>query len=115
MEISAEIQAKVNAWLTPEVDDATQQAIKDMMVNDPKNLIESFYTDLDFGTGGLRGVMGPGTNRINRYTIGMATQGLANYIKSQFPVSQSSVAIAYDSRNNSEFSEKKVFFAKMNH
>jgi phosphoglucomutase len=103
MEISAEIQAKVNAWLTPEVDDATQQAIKDMMVNDPKNLIESFYTDLDFGTGGLRGVMGPGTNRINRYTIGMATQGLANYIKSQFPVSQSSVAIAYDSRNNSEF------------
>lgn len=103
MEISAEIQAKVNAWLTPEVDDATQQAIKEMMVNDPKNLIESFYTDLDFGTGGLRGVMGPGTNRINRYTIGMATQGLANYIKSQFPVSQSSVAIAYDSRNNSEF------------
>jgi phosphoglucomutase len=103
MEISAEIQAKVNAWLTPEVDDATQQAIKDMMVNDPKNLIESFYTDLDFGTGGLRGVMGPGTNRINRYTIGMATQGLANYIKSQFPNSQSAVAIAYDSRNNSEF------------
>lgn len=103
MEISAEIQAKINAWLTPAVDDATQQAIKDMMVNDPKNLIESFYTDLDFGTGGLRGIMGPGTNRINRYTIGMATQGLANYIKSQFPASQSAVAIAYDSRNNSEF------------
>jgi phosphoglucomutase len=93
----------VDAWFTPEVDEATQQAIKEMMANDPKNLIESFYTDLDFGTGGLRGIMGPGTNRINRYTIGMATQGLANYIKSQFPASQSSVAIAYDSRNNSEF------------
>ncbi len=103
MEISAEIKAKVEAWLTPEVDEATQGAIKEMMANDPKNLIESFYTDLDFGTGGLRGVMGPGTNRINRYTIGMATQGLANYIKSQFPNSQSAVAIAFDSRNNSEF------------
>jgi phosphoglucomutase len=101
--ISQEIIDKVAPWLTDQVDADTRKEVQRMIDEDPKNLIESFYTDLDFGTGGLRGVMGVGTNRINKYTIGAATQGLANYIKKQFPNQQSAVAIAYDSRNNSSF------------
>lgn len=101
--ISQEIMDKVAPWLTDQVDADTRQEVQRLIDEDPKNLIESFYTDLDFGTGGLRGVMGVGTNRINKYTIGAATQGLANYIKKQFPNQQSAVAIAYDSRNNSPF------------
>ncbi len=101
--ISQEIMDKVAPWLTDQVDLDTRKEVQRLIDEDPKNLIESFYTDLDFGTGGLRGVMGVGTNRINKYTIGAATQGLANYIKKQFPYQQSAVAIAYDSRNNSSF------------
>lgn len=103
MTIPSEILEKAQSWLIDSVDEATQNEIKALIAQDPKTLIESFYTDLDFGTGGLRGVMGAGTNRINRYTIGMATQGLANYILSKFSKEESSVAIAYDSRNNSKF------------
>ena len=101
--ISQEIMDKVAPWLTDQVDADTRKEVQRQIDEDPKNLIESFYTDLDFGTGGLRGVMGVGTNRINKYTIGAATQGLANYIKKQFTNQQSAVAIAYDSRNNSSF------------
>ncbi|MFZ4784097.1 MAG: phospho-sugar mutase [Flavobacteriales bacterium] len=102
-EISQDILNKVSPWLTEAVDAETRQEVQRMLDHDPANLIESFYTDLDFGTGGLRGVMGVGTNRINKYTIGSATQGLANYIRKQFPTTESAVAIAYDSRNNSAF------------
>jgi len=101
--ISQEIMDKVAPWLTDQVDLDTRKEVQRLIDEDPKNLTESFYTDLDFGTGGLRGVMGVGTNRINKYTIGAATQGLANYIKKQFINQQSAVAIAYDSRNNSSF------------
>jgi phosphoglucomutase len=102
--ISAEILDKANAWLaSPAVDDSTKMEINNMIASDPQLLKESFYSDLEFGTGGLRGVMGVGTMRMNKYTVGMATQGLANYILKQFPGKLSKVAIAYDSRNNSAF------------
>lgn len=92
------IEKKVNTWLNGNYDDATKQAIKEMSEAD---LTESFYKDLEFGTGGLRGIMGVGTNRMNQYTVGAATQGLANYLKKAFPNEQIKVAIAHDSRNNS--------------
>ncbi len=101
MDISS-IQQKAEAWLASAViDEATKAEIQRMIASDEKELIESFYSDLEFGTGGLRGIMGVGTMRMNVYTIGMATQGLANYILAQFPGATSRVAIAYDSRNNS--------------
>jgi phosphoglucomutase len=103
MELSSEILEKAKSWLCPSVDDATQNQIREWMANDPKSLLEAFYADLEFGTGGLRGVMGVGSLRMNKYTVGMATQGLANYIKQQFPSEEKHVAIAYDSRNNSRF------------
>jgi len=101
MDISI-IQQKAESWLTSAViDEATKTEIQRMIASDEKELVESFYSDLEFGTGGLRGIMGVGTMRMNVYTVGMATQGLANYILAQFPHSVSRVAIAYDSRNNS--------------
>jgi phosphoglucomutase len=96
--------AKANKWLTSSVvDDDTKAEIEHLIDNDTKAFEEAFYSDLEFGTGGLRGVMGVGSMRINEYTIGMATQGLANYILKQEGISNPSVAIAYDSRNNSKF------------
>jgi len=92
---------KAKAWLNGNIDDESRQAIRDMMENDPKELTESFYRDLEFGTGGLRGIMGVGTNRMNKYTVGMATQGLANYLRKVHGSKPVSVAIAHDSRNNS--------------
>ena len=74
-----------------------------MLENDHDLLTECFYTSLEFGTGGLRGLMGAGTNRVNKYTIGLATQGLAQYIIDHYPGQRASLAIAYDSRNNSPF------------
>ncbi|HVY74845.1 MAG TPA: phospho-sugar mutase [Puia sp.] len=97
------IQAKVNSWLTGNYDEETKEAIRQMQRDNPRELAESFYQNLEFGTGGLRGIMGPGTNRINKYTIGMATQGYSNYLKKSFPHQQIKVAIAHDSRNNSRF------------
>jgi phosphoglucomutase len=102
-ELSPEIIAKAKQWLAPSYDESTRHQVQDWLNNDAKSLLEAFYSDLEFGTGGLRGVMGVGTMRINKYTIGMATQGLANYIHQQFPSQTSSVAIAHDSRNNSRF------------
>ncbi len=92
------IQHKVNTWLTGNYDQATKEAIKQLA---EKDLTDAFYKDLEFGTGGLRGIMGVGTNRMNRYTIGAATQGLANYLKKNFPSETIKVAVAHDSRNNS--------------
>src|SRR5690554_1439733 len=83
--IDPKILDKVNKWLTPFFDDKTQREIKEMIANDPQKLEDSFYKSLEFGTGGMRGIMGPGDNRINKYTLGKNTQGLSNYLKQQFP------------------------------
>ena len=99
--MNTEVAKKVEAWLSDSYDSDTIKAIEDLIANDSEELYESFYTDLEFGTGGMRGKMGVGTNRVNVYTIGMATQGLANYIKSEIPKDRWRVVIAYDSRNNS--------------
>jgi phosphoglucomutase len=96
--MEANIQHKINAWLSGNYDEATKQAIQQM---NEKDLVDAFYKDLEFGTGGLRGIMGVGSNRMNRYTVGAATQGLANYLKKTFPNEQIKVSIAHDSRNNS--------------
>ncbi|WP_298155585.1 phospho-sugar mutase [Flavobacterium sp.] len=99
---------KANEWLTPVFDKATQETIKKMMTDSPKELEESFYKNLEFGTGGMRGVMGVGTNRINKYTLGKNTQGLSDYMHRAFPGKDLSVAIAYDCRHNSDTLAKTV-------
>ena len=95
------IQDRVQAWLNGSYDTDTKDAILRMQTENSSELKDSFYKNLEFGTGGLRGIMGVGTNRINKYTIGMATQGFANYLIQTFPNEQLRVAIAHDSRNNS--------------
>lgn len=90
-------------WLTESYDLNTQKEVKDLISAGGEDLIESFYKDLDFGTGGMRGIMGVGTNRINKYTIGKATQGLANTLLVMYPGEEIAVAIAYDCRNKSDF------------
>ncbi|MBN2519495.1 MAG: phospho-sugar mutase, partial [Bacteroidales bacterium] len=96
------VKEKANKWLQGNINEETKKQIKHMLENDEKELIESFYKDLEFGTGGLRGIMGAGTNRMNIYTVGMATQGLCNYVKKEFSqLKEIKVAIAHDSRNNS--------------
>ena len=106
LNIDESAKQNVTAWLEGEYDEATKQAIRDMMSN-PNELNESFYRHLEFGTGGLRGIMGVGTNRMNKYTVAMATQGLANYVKAQFAGEKElRAAISHDSRNHSrEFAE----------
>ncbi|HPT14319.1 MAG TPA: phospho-sugar mutase, partial [Bacteroidales bacterium] len=100
--IDPKILERANVWLQSNIDDETRDRINYMIENDPNELTESFYCDLEFGTGGLRGIMGAGTNRMNRYTVGMATQGLANYLKKVYNQGDElRVAIAHDSRNNS--------------
>ncbi len=106
--MDAAILEKVNVWLTGNFDDATKSAIKELQASNEKELAESFYRNLEFGTGGLRGIMGVGTNRMNKYTVGMATQGYANYLKKSFPGETVSVAVAHDSRNNSRFFAETV-------
>ncbi len=102
--IDPEIVKKARVWLDGNYDSETKKAIKEMMDNNPDELVESFYQDLEFGTGGLRGIMGVGSNRMNKYTVGSATQGFANYLKINFPNKQQiSVAVAHDSRNNSRY------------
>jgi len=105
--VSPEILAKAKSWLSDQYDEETRKKVQDLIDNDPNELTESFYRILEFGTGGLRGIMGVGTNRMNIYTVAMATQGLANYIKMKFAdLKQPQIAIAYDCRNNSkEFAE----------
>ncbi|MFP9113563.1 phospho-sugar mutase [Flavobacterium sp. RHBU_3] len=108
MEIEKALLDKVNVWLTPAFDSETQAAIKQLMETSPKELEDAFYRNLEFGTGGMRGVMGAGTNRINKYTLGKATQGLSDYLKTSFPGQELKVAIAYDCRNNSDTLAKVV-------
>ena len=108
MHIEQSILNKVNEWLTPTFDEETQAAIVEMMTSAPKDLEESFHKNLEFGTGGMRGIMGVGTNRINKYTLGKNTQGLSDYLKKSFPNEQLKVAIAYDCRHNSDTLAKVV-------
>ncbi|MFN6246057.1 MAG: phospho-sugar mutase [Chitinophagaceae bacterium] len=101
--MSPETTQKIATWLNGNYDEATKNTIKDLQNFHPTELEESFYKNLEFGTGGLRGIMGVGTNRINKYTIGMATQGFANYLLKTYPNESISVAIGHDSRNNARF------------
>ncbi|EZH74029.1 phosphoglucomutase [Aquimarina atlantica] len=96
------INLRVDEWLTPVFDTATQKEIKNLQDTNSEELKESFYKDLEFGTGGMRGVMGVGTNRINKYTLGKSTQGLSNYLIKQFAGEQPKAVIAYDCRHNSD-------------
>src|SRR4051812_46393482 len=96
------IENKVSQWLDSQFDADTVAAVKKLQQDNPDELADAFYRNLEFGTGGLRGVMGVGTNRMNKYTVGMATQGFANYLKQAF-TGEVSIAIAHDSRNNSRF------------
>ena len=102
-EIEKATADKVNQWLNGNYDSQTKKEIQDLIDNKLyTDLTDAFYRDLEFGTGGLRGIMGAGSNRVNKYTIGAATQGLANYLKNKYPNQEIKVAIAYDSRNNSD-------------
>ncbi|MEI8115098.1 MAG: phospho-sugar mutase, partial [Bacteroidia bacterium] len=107
-EVLDQVKLKAAEWLTDVYDEATKADVRRMLNNaDSTELVDSFYRDLEFGTGGLRGIMGAGTNRMNIYTVGAATQGLSNYLKKEFGnLPEIKVAIAYDCRNNSRlFSE----------
>ena len=108
MHIPQNILDAVNIWLTPTFDSKTQEDIKEMMTSSPKELEDSFYKNLEFGTGGMRGIMGVGTNRINKYTLGKNTQGLSDYLHKSFPNQEIKVAIAYDCRHNSDTLAKVV-------
>ena len=102
-DLKKSVLEKANFWLNGNIDEASKAAIREMMANDEQELTESFYRDLEFGTGGLRGIMGVGTNRMNKYTVGMATQGLANYLKNIHADEKLiKVAVAHDSRNKSD-------------
>ncbi len=101
--LTPEIIERAKTWLSDKYDSETIKQVQELIDNNPDELLESFYKNLEFGTGGLRGIMGVGTNRMNTYTVAMATQGFANYIKMMYPnVEQPKVAIAHDCRNNSK-------------
>ena len=100
--MNSEIKSKVAQWKSATFDSHTKQKIEKLEIEDPKQLEESFYKNLEFGTGGMRGVMGVGTNRINKYTLGKNTQGLSSYLLNTFPNEQVKVAIAFDCRHNSK-------------
>ncbi|WP_278020568.1 phospho-sugar mutase [Flavobacterium ginsengisoli] len=108
MNIAPNILNAVNEWLTPTFDQETQAAVKELMTTSPKELEESFYKNLEFGTGGMRGVMGIGNNRINKYTLGKNTQGISDYMHEVFPNEPLKVVIAYDCRHNSNTLAKVV-------
>ena len=108
------VRSKAQGWLTKSYDAETRANVQELLDNeDPTELIECFYKDLEFGTGGLRGIMGVGSNRMNIYTVGAATQGLSNYLKKEFAdLDQIKVVIGHDCRNNSPNSPKypPIFF-----
>ena len=109
MPLSSDVQQRINTWLGPGYDADTQAQIKQLVdAHQDDQLNDAFYRSLEFGTGGLRGLMGPGSNRMNRYTLGMATQGLCNYLHQSFPDREIKVAIAHDSRNNSRLFAETV-------
>ena len=96
-----DFRAVAQSWLDGDFDEATKQEVKVLMEGDPAALEDAFYKNLEFGTGGLRGIMGAGTNRMNRYTVGMATQGLANYIRKTGRADGTCLCISHDNRNHS--------------
>ncbi|WP_420322930.1 phospho-sugar mutase [Flagellimonas sp.] len=102
------ITSNAQTWLTDFFDSKTKEEVQHLINNDPEELKERFYKDLEFGTGGMRGVMGVGTNRINKYTLGKNTQGLSNYLKKSYPNEEIKVVIAYDCRHNSDTLAKTV-------
>lgn len=106
--MDAQTQEKVSGWLNGAYDDETKTAIRNLQTANPDELADAFYRNLEFGTGGLRGIMGVGTARMNKYTVGMATQGYTNYLKQSFPAQEIRVAVAHDSRNNSRFFAETV-------
>jgi phosphoglucomutase len=108
MHIAQNILDAVNEWLTPTFDNETQVAVKELLTASPKELEESFYKNLEFGTGGMRGVMGVGNNRINKYTLGKSTQGLSDYLHKVFPNQPIKAVIAFDCRHNSKSLAKVV-------
>ena len=101
--MSQAINQKIASWLNGNFDAATKEEIRTLQANHPDTLQDAFYRNLEFGTGGLRGIMGVGTNRVNKYTIGMATQGFSNYLLKTYPNQTISVAVGHDSRNNSRY------------
>ena len=109
-ELIALCEAKAQQWLSPVFDEETHKSVKAMLESEDKTeLIECFYKNLEFGTGGLRGIMGAGSNRMNIYTVGMATQGFANYLKKNFADrEQISVVVCHDCRNNSRLFAETV-------
>ena len=107
-ELEQIVLSKAQQWLDGDYDEATKAQVKCLMESDMKELTESFYKDMEFGTAGLRGIMGVGTNRMNIYTVGTATQGLANYLKKTFEGEQVRVGVAHDSRNNSRLFAERV-------
>lgn len=106
--MDAIIEQKINSWLNGAYDEETKNKIKELQQSAPEEVADAFYRNLEFGTGGLRGIMGIGTNRMNKYTVGIATQGYANYLKQSFASEEIRVAIAHDSRNNSRFFAETV-------
>jgi phosphoglucomutase len=109
MALTPDVQQRIDSWLTPAYDADTQAEIKQLQADGQDDaLTDAFYRSLEFGTGGLRGIMGAGSNRMNRYTLGMATQGLSNYLHQSFPDQEIKVAIAHDSRNNSRLFAETV-------
>src|SRR6476620_7940468 len=101
--MDATIQEKINTWLNGGFDEQTQAEIRRLQKEHPEELTDAFYRNLEFGTGGMRGTMGAGTNRMNKYTVGLATQGFANYLRKTYGDAEIKVAIGHDSRNNSRF------------
>lgn len=108
-QLDHQIQERVNKWLGEDYDEETRSTLQQLIdSNKTEDIIDAFYRDLEFGTGGLRGIMGVGTNRVNKYTIGAATQGLSNYLKQQYPEGNIKVVISYDNRNNATVFAKIV-------
>ena len=109
-ELISQCEARAKEWLTPSFDEATRTEVQKMLDSEDKSaLIDAFYQNLEFGTGGLRGIMGAGTNRMNKYIVGMATQGFANYILKAFPGEKNlSVVVGHDCRNNSRLFAETV-------
>ena len=101
--MDAAIENKINTWLNGGYDKQTQAEIRRLQKEHPEELADAFYRNLEFGTGGMRGTMGPGTNRMNKYTVGTATQGFANYLRKIYGNAEIKVVVAHDSRNNSRF------------
>src|SRR3712207_239039 len=97
------IKQSIDKWLNGSFDEEIKNQIREMEKGNSEELADAFYRNLEFCTGGLRGIMGVGTNRMNKFTVGMATQGYANYLRKSFPNEEVRVAIAHDSRNNSRF------------